>query len=505
MQRKIKPQKGSALLPVMILVVVMSALMGAMAMKITGHVKVNQRTVLSEKALMIAEAGIQRALTGLTWQNDNMSWELKDLTQRPANAPESFWLWKWQTVKDSKGLPIGRYWLEILPAESNRRLMRIKAIGQIFADRQGGTSGREVQRTLGVEFRQVSLGDFAIASNHQLGGTRINGGARIHGGIFTAGKLHLDASSTGIYNDYTDLNDNQNFQGYSLPVTPPEAEVFVYKDPLSADMENGVVKLAAQADLGTSANPMQAIHVQENSNIIDPGTGMTGTAGDGIIGQGQEKAKGKKDHTLPSVSFPDASVNSSFMNARKNEAQNNGNAIYTGDLVLGNSDFSLGSGPALSYNASTHELVLQGTVYIIGNLSIPQSVSYTGKGALFVEGNVQAPEGLEPKDSSNFPNTEALGLVCSGNMELGRNSGDSSRYAGFFFGNQSITVQKAKIYGNIFGNTVNLPTTGTRPDIYVHPDLMGSIGVALPDFSKAEILRNKWWEMKGRLGLKSPD
>ena len=61
-----------------------------------------------------------------------------------------------------------------------------------------------IKRVIGVELTRFSLDNFAIASNSQLGGSRINGGARIHGGIFTSGRLGLDASSTGIYNDFSD-------------------------------------------------------------------------------------------------------------------------------------------------------------------------------------------------------------------------------------------------------------------------------------------------------------
>ena len=493
-----RSQEGVALFSALILVLVMGAMVTTMAMSFTGQNKFNQRSWKYEKSLMMAETGIQRVITGLAHGNDALTWEMKNLAGAPTSPPTGFWLWSWQSIKDEKGKEIGRYRIEIMPSTSNKKIMRLKAYGMAFEYKKNGEPLESVQRAIGVELRQVSLGDFAIATNHQLGGARINGGARIYGGILTGGELHLDSSSTGVFNDYIDIQDNQNFAGYTTPSELPDAEIFVYKDPnLPAGANNGTVKLASQAALGTSTQPMKNIHTAEDSTLLDPGNGDSITVGDGIIGQGEGRAKGPRDHKLPDLQFPDASTDSAFMSARELDAQLNGNAIHVGDLSFGSSSFTIGDGPALSYNGATGEITINGPVLIKGNVQMTRAITYTGKGGLFVDGNLSSADGVEPSDPAGFPAQHALGLVASGDMQLGSNSGNSTKYAGFFFGNHSLNIQKAKIFGNIFGNTVNLPTTGTRPDIYVHPEVMASTGVELPDFNQAEIVKNMWWELNG--------
>lgn len=502
--KQLRSQRGAALFTVLMIAGLMSALVGLMAISFTGQNNFNRRNWKHDRALMTAEMGIQRAVTGLAHTNDGMSWNYKNLTAAPAAPPASFWLWQWQTIKNEQGVETGRYQIEILPSGSNHKLMRLKATAMVYDRIQNGKAEGVVQRAFGVELRQLTLGDFAIATNHQLGGARINGGARVYGGLLTSGEVHLDASSTGIYNEYVDLQTSQNFAGYGMPEDKPSGEVFVYKDPtLPAGASNGTIRLAAQATLGTAGDPMQGIHTAEDSTVQDPGDGSPGSEGDGILGQGQDRAKGPRDHKLPDIQFPDASSGSTFMDAREIDAAANGNAVYTGDLEFGTTSFSIGSGPALSYDGTTGIITVSGPIFIKGNVKSDRPLRYSGKGGLFVDGDFTAREGVEPVDPAGYGSTHALGVVASDIMELGRHSGDSSHYAGFFFGNNTLKVEKAKIFGNLFGNTIQLPTAGTRPDIYVHPGVMAATGVELPDFVKAEIVRNLWWELSGSAALGS--
>ncbi|PKL77289.1 MAG: hypothetical protein CVV27_05995 [Candidatus Melainabacteria bacterium HGW-Melainabacteria-1] len=491
-------QSGAALFGVLMLAGLMSALVGLMAVSFTGQNTANRRSWKHDRALMAAEIGLQRVLTGLAHENDNIKWEHRHLTAAPVNPQPGFWLWQWQTIKNDKGVEIGRYKLEVMPSQSRRKVMRLKATGLSYDRFENNQAVGGVQRTFGVELRQLTMGDFAIASNHQMGGARINGGARIYGGLLTSGEVHLDASSTGIFNDYVDLQAAQNFSGYAMPEDKPDGQVFVYRDQtLPAGANNGVIKLAAQATLGSSDQPMQGIHTAEDSIVIDPGDGTPGTDGDGIIGAGEERAKGPRDHKLPEIQFPDASSGSDFMLNSEADADNNGNAIFDGDLEFGDTSFTIGSGPALSYDASTGNITIDGPIFIRGNVSSTKPLTYAGKGGLFVDGNAVIRQGLEPVDPATYPADHAIGLVASNIMELGENSGNSSKYAGFFFGNNTIKIEKAKIFGNLFGGTVQMPTTGTRPDIYVHPGTMASTGVELPDFIQTEIIKELWWEMSG--------
>lgn len=500
-------QEGMALFSALILSVIAGAMMTTMVISFTGQNKANTHSKTYDNAMMMAEVGIQRFVTGLTHENDGIKWStVQGITAPPNSPPNGFWLWQWHPVKDANGNEIGQYRLEMLPmgAGNNGRKIRVKAYGQAYTHKVGSQPRNLSQRAIGVEFEQSSLADFAIASNHQLGGARINGGSTIHGGILTGGELHLDSSSTGIYNDYGELDEPETggkkrsmFSGYNKPgnAPTPDAEVFIYKDDTATTTNNGMVKLASQAGFGTASSPLKAVHTAEDSTVKDPGGGGGDTAGDGIIGNGAgNHHNAKRDHKMPNVTFPDASLGSEFMTERAAEADSTLNAS---DLNFATS-FTKGN---LSYNKATKTLTISpdgSSVYITGNVSFPNEIKYSGKGGLFIEGNFTSEYGIEPVDKSKYPSDHALGITCTGDMKLGKGSGSSTEYAGFFFGNKSIGIEKANVYGNIFGNVVNLPTTGTRPTIIVHPEVMGETGVTLPDFTYPQLNKNLWWEFEGR-------
>jgi hypothetical protein len=507
--KRISAQRGAALAMVLQLTVVGALMVGAVAYLTTSQHKFNLRTLQSERALWVAETGVQRFISGLRHENDCIDWSLSPADLNSTCTGQ--WLGSWVSVKDENGRVLGEYRVSILPGSSTG-LKRIKSEGKTFLSKDGGVEVNMTKRVIGVELTRFSLDNFAIASNNQLGGSRINGGARIHGGIFTSGRLGLDASSTGIYNDFTDLQTAQNFQGYTTPAGTPRGEVYVYRDNTTnpPPNPNGGIELAAQSALGTNTNPMEGIHT--DPSVVDPGVGTPpapSTVGDGVVGNGQDTQvfANKKDHTLPSVNFPDASANSAYMQARLAEAQANGcvrgSAISPSDLILDAatvaSPFGVGCGSNFAYTVSggTRQIVINGPVFMYGNLTLKGPIVYQGIGVIFVIGNVIAEKGLEPQVPASYPNTNAIGIVASGDLSLTEGSGSSAKYAGSFFGNNSVNVQKCKIFGNVFGGTLNLPTSGTRPDIYVQPEVRAKLGVPMPDFNNTRINKDNWWEMYG--------
>lgn len=490
-------QQGAALTVVLLLSALISLIVGGIVFSVTSQGTFNRHSMKYEKALWISETGIQRAMSGLKNSNDKMSWTMSMATPVPVSSG-GYWMKQWIAVHDENGKEIGAYWTELM--ERTRSRMRLKVKGKVYDTKD--SSGNElgaIERVIGVELSRFTIGNFAIASNHQMGGTHINGGARVYGGVFTSGKFNLDSSSTGIYNKYQDLGTVQNFENYPTPSDSPDAELFIYKDALSipAPNPNGVADIN-NSDVGTTDAPLKGLHTQEDSTTVDPGDPSNPrTVGDGVIGNGSNTIAEptKQDHKMPKVNFPDASANSTFMQERKTEAIANGNSFFTGNVTLGAANVSIGTG--MVYDATTKNIAINGSVYIKGNLTIENEVTFTGKGSIYVEGDISASGGVEPKVKADYPAVAALGLVASNNITLDEGTGSSGRFAGFFFGNNNIEVHKCKIFGNIFGGTVNLPTTGTRPDIYVHPILMDEIGVPLPDFTQAVVYKTNWWEMSG--------
>ncbi|MGE3728247.1 MAG: hypothetical protein AB7I41_22015 [Candidatus Sericytochromatia bacterium] len=498
---------------VMQLSVVGALMVGAIAYMVTSQNKFNLRSLRTERALWVAETGAQRFLAGFKDRNDCMD--------NPTNTScTGYWLDTWVPVHDETAKTIGEYRVSLMdidgvaPAAQGSKKRRIKVEGKVYDSKVGSTEVNMAKRVIGVQYEKMTLDNFAIASNHQLGGSRINGGLRVYGGVFTAGRLGLDSSSTGVYNDYHDLDDSQNFQGYPIPAIPPTGEVYVYKDNVTnpPPNPNGGIELSSQADLGTNTARFKAIHT--DASVVDPGVGSpvdAATVGDSVVGNGQDTQvyADKRDHDLPDVNFPDASANSTFMQARLADATANGCVRGSSgaplDLVLGTTSISGGTFAAgcsnFSYTVTgsggsqTRVININGPVFIWGSISASASVTYTGKGAIFATGNSSFTESLTPANPTDYPNNAALGMVCSGNMTLGQGSGSGTHYAGSFFGNQSVTITKAKIFGNVFGGTIELPDGATRPDIYVHPEVRDKVGVPMPDFTNVRINKTNWWEM----------
>lgn len=495
-------QKGAALVMVLQLTVVGALMVGGIAFLVTSQNQFNSRTLRSERALWMAETGTQRFLAGFRNQNDCIT---KDISATNLNTScNGYWLNSWIPVRDENSKTIGEYRITMLPGDQSSSVKRIKSEGKVYISKSGTTEIGVAKRVIGAQLERFSLDNFAIASNNQLGGARINGGAKIHGGIFTSGRLGLDSSSTGIYNDYSDLNDAQNFPatisgnpGYSIPAIAPRAEVYVYKDNITnpPPTPNGGIEIASQSKLGTNTDPMKAIHT--DASVVDPGTGANPplvTVGDGVVGNGEDTQvhADKRDHELPTVTFPDASAGSTYMEERRVEAAANGCQI-TGPVTLDGSDYS---GCAnFTYSATNKLITISGPVYITGDLTLQGPIKYVGRGAVFVIGDILAVKGIEPNVPADYPQNAALGLIASSDMSLTEGNGSSVRYAGSFFGNDTLTIEQCKVFGNIFGGTVNLPTTSTRPDIYVHPEVRAKTGVPMPDFPNSKITKAQWWEM----------
>ncbi|PIQ27342.1 hypothetical protein COW36_15640 [bacterium (Candidatus Blackallbacteria) CG17_big_fil_post_rev_8_21_14_2_50_48_46] len=507
-------EQGAALVMVLQLSVVGALMVGAIAYLVTSQNKYNLHSVRNERALWMAETGAQRFLSGLRNGDDCIDFSIS--TTNLNSSCTGYWLNTWIPIHDENNKTIGEYRVSLLPSTESK-VKRVKSEGKVYDSKNGTVEINMSKRVIGVQFERFSLDNFAIASNHQLGGARINGGVRIYGGVFTAGRLGLDASSTGIYNDYHDLDTNQNFHGYPSPASPPQGEVYVYKDNISnpAPNPNGGIDLASQSDLGTNAAAFKAIHT--DASVVDTGTPtgnpLPSTVGDSIVGDGQDTQvhANKIDHELPNVNFPDASVNSQFMTDRLVEATTNGcvrgSSGAPSNLVLGNASIAnpagAGCGSKFTYtvtgsgNNQVRLLHIEGAVFIYGSISAAEGIKYTGKGAIFATGNATFSEGLEPSVPTDYPNNAALGVVTSGDMALGQGSGSDTKYVGSFFANQQATINKSKIFGNIFAGRLEIPDTGTRPDIYVHPDVREQVGVPMPDFTNVKVSKTAWWEMYG--------
>ncbi|PKL79145.1 MAG: hypothetical protein CVV27_02255 [Candidatus Melainabacteria bacterium HGW-Melainabacteria-1] len=488
--------------------VMVALAIAGMTIIMTSQHKHNAQNKRFERSLWVAESGIQRVISGLRHNNDGVSWGMATTVPSPKGF---YWFGDWIALNDDQGKKIGEYMVDFINrAEATNQRLRLRVRAKSFVE--NGAEDQYVERVIGVDLTKWTLDNFAIASDNQLGGARINGGSEIHGGIFTSGQLHLDSASTGIYSDYSNLHNTSGgpgvFQGYTPPVVAPKAEVFVFEDPSYTGTEcNGCVKVN-NSGLGTNSDPLTAIHTAENDTTIDPGvSGQPYTTGDGVVGNGEEDYVAEKiDHEMPEVEFPDTHKDSEFMQARLAEATANGNSVCGGTslaptgMILDAADVTCGTG--LTYTAPSGgndgRIAINGAVYVYGDLVIKGPVEYTGKGVIFVEGKSTLTGGLGPQVKADYPNDAAIGIVATDDMDISNGSGPDKNYAGSFYSNKALNLQKSNVFGNLFGReAVNMPTTGTRPTIYVHPLVRAQLGIPMPDFTRSIVTVSNWWEMSG--------
>src|SRR3990167_8629117 len=112
---KLKIQQGAALVMVLQLTVVGALMMGGVAYLATSQTKFNARTLLSERALWMAETGTQRFMAGLKNENDCINWALSSSNLNASCT--GYWLNTWIPVRDDRGKTIGEYRVSLLPSQ----------------------------------------------------------------------------------------------------------------------------------------------------------------------------------------------------------------------------------------------------------------------------------------------------------------------------------------------------------------------------------------------------
>lgn len=123
-----------------------------------------------------------------------------------------------------------------------------------------------------------------------------------------------------------------------------------------------------------------------------------------------------------------------------------------------------------SYNAATRELFIRGTVFIDGNLVISLPVSYQGRGTLVVNGNCVISDALLA--SSDFPQTNAIGLVIKGDLYINTPSS-----------NDAIDDVQAAIYteGDVVFGSTNTRFYGAMIAGYIDMTSANNIQLVLAD------------------------
>lgn len=207
---------------------------------------------------------------------------------------------------------------------------------------------------------------------------------------------------------------------------------------------------------GTTGNP---IMVRGDLNL-NSGSVNVGTAGSpmavfvkGTIDR-PAQVHNLVSKTVPEISMPEV-IRSQYLDA----AQGNDNAVYVGNLTLGNDDKKFGkradNSYTFDYNGSTGTLTTEGTIYIDGNLTFSKSlINYkhnpTGitpytKSTIFANGQIKILG--EIKSLVTYPSSSVLALVnedtsFADDFHIDVSGGNSKQVQSFIYSVGRVTINK---------------------------------------------------------------
>ncbi len=162
------------------------------------NIKAGRQAFNREKALQIAEAGIDY----YRWHLAHSPTDFQDGTGNPGPYVHDF--------RDKDGNVIGQFSLDITPPPLGSTLVKVKSTGNIIAD-------VPLSREIAVQFAKPSIAKYAVAANAAMrfgAGTEVFGPIHSNGGIRFDGLAHnVVTSAVASYDDpdSDDCNNNVSF------------------------------------------------------------------------------------------------------------------------------------------------------------------------------------------------------------------------------------------------------------------------------------------------------
>lgn len=134
-----------------------------------------------------------------------------------------------------------------------------------------------------------------------------------------------------------------------------------------------------------------------------------------------------------------------------------------------------------SYNAATRELFIKGTVFIDGNLIFSVPVEYQGRGTIVVNGNCVITDTLLA--SSDFPQTNAIGLVVKGDLYINTPSSndtiDDIQAAIYTEGDVVFGSSNTRFYGAMIAGYIDM-TSANNIQLVLADALPSNLPPSLP-------------------------
>lgn len=207
MIKNFKLKRGDILVPIIIFSSVALVIIGGIIRWAATTIESNRQLVTREKAIEIAESGIDY----YRWHLAHNKTDYQDGTGAPGPYVHD--------VKDKDGNVIGQYSLNIIPPIIGSTKVRVESTGT--------PAGSAVSRTIRVEMAIPSLAKFAVAANDNMRfgeGTEVFGPIHSNKGVRFDGLAHnIITSALATYDDpdHDDLGAEKLEFGVHTHVNPP--------------------------------------------------------------------------------------------------------------------------------------------------------------------------------------------------------------------------------------------------------------------------------------------
>ena len=452
---------------------------------------VAERQKRALQAFFIAQAGMNRALNDL--YNDyvsSTSWSdgtIGGLSVGPNTA--SFYSYPCaSTTVDN-----GSYVITLKNVTGASDQAWVKSVGTVG----------DVSQTIQVyaKITSVSPWNNAIFAGSGASGQAINGNVDVHGPVHILGNglqstdvAMAMSGSAKISNNYSGLSATLSAKVPAIATTTFGGETVSSLNAV-VRIKKGLASLGGSATMGQTNVTGNAL--KETIDAVYSTNGFSSGTSSIHSDNGYSNAYDMGN----SVTFP--SLSSPYNGYASYSAYLKANALVISDAatltklasITPNSNFSASNANGSMSMDGNGNMAISGIVYIDGGDLIMNEagskkiINYTGKGSIYVSGNVTIDTNLYTTGNSSYP-TNVMAVMTPNNITFNQASID---VMGLFYGETQITVQKQTVItGSLVTNYFDLGAN--VPSIYYVPSVMNNLPTGLIGTSSLWQLNAVAWQ-----------
>lgn len=496
---KLYDNKGSLLIISYLVIFVLLALGAAFIAMSVNESRIAERQRRTTMTFHIAEAGIERALYDLRqdFVNDASipGWADGNINGF-AIGPDMVNFYS--IGYGSTSLNGGSYAVQ---------LKNVSGISDAVWIRSTGTLG-DVQQTIEVYARIIDISPWnnAIFAGAGAAGAMVNGNVDVSGSVHVLGTnlqssdLAVDLGGTAeiIGNNYSGLSASLKAKVPLLPMTVVNGETV---ETLNAELrvKRGIVGLSGSATAGEANVPGNAAKETIDAAYVTDGFGGSQGAANVHSDNGTNNAYDLGDAVqFPSLSDPYGGY-STYQEYLQNNALVLGVGMFGADgTITPRKIFSFSNANGSISMDGNGNMTISGIVYIdnsgnSSNLNMApdgndKTITYTGSGVIFAEGDAHIDVNLVTSGNSSFP-ANIIGIMTPHEIEFNAANID---VMGLFYAEGTLTALKqTDIVGTIVANSFDMGTN--VPSVYQVPDVMNHLPAGLIGQGSIWVMKTVAW------------